>query len=297
MSRAHRQGPEEGPEFVRFFAPLVATLRDLGESGRPKEISQKIADRLRLPEHEINRTNKNGLSRFENQIAWARFFLAKAGLIDTSKRGVWALTEKGRESHLDHHDALRIYREVHTNSKAAKEADASDETQAPANEQEAAIAPDFREEMTGLLRVLTPNGFERLCQRVLREVGFEELQVRGRSGDGGIDGVGILKINPVLADRVVFQCKRYSSSVPPKDVRDFRGAMQGRAQRGIFLATSRFSNEATREATREGAQQIDLVDIDGIISILTEYGLGVTTQTVHSIDRTFFSDFLPKNSN
>jgi len=293
MPRPHRGG---GPEFVRFFAPLVEALRALGESGRPKEISQKIADQLHIPEHELNRTNKNGESRFENQVAWARFYLAKAGLIDTSKRGVWALTEQGRQSQLDCDGALRIFQEVQAKVKAAKESEVSDETQAPASEQEAA-SPDFREAMTGLLRELTASGFERLCQRVLREVGFEELQVRGRSGDGGIDGVGILRINPVLADRVVFQCKRYSSPVSPADVRDFRGAMQGRAQRGIFLATSKFSTEATREAMREGASPIDLVDIDGLLALLTEYRLGVTTQTVHIVDRTFFSDYLPQSPN
>ncbi len=283
-----------GPEFVRLFAPLLDTLRDLGNSGRPKEVSAKIAERLSVPTAELDRVNKNGLSRFDNQVAWARFYLAKAGLIDTSKRGVWTLTELGRKSQLDRDDALRIFHEVQAKVKAAKEPEGSDETQAPANEQEV-TSPDFREAMTSLLREITPSGFERLCQRILREVGFDELEVRGRSGDGGIDGVGILRINPVVADRVVFQCKRYSSSVPPSDVRDFRGAMQGRSQRGIFLATSKFSNEATREAMREGASPIDLVDIDGIIGLLTEYRLGVTTQTLHAVDRSFFSDYLPQD--
>lgn len=131
MPRPRRGG---GPEFVRFFAPLVETLRALGESGRPKELSQKIADQLHIPEHELNRTNKNGKSRFENQVAWARFYLAKAGLIDTSKRGVWALTEQGRQSQLDHDGALRIFHEVQAKVKATKEPEVSDETQAPANE-------------------------------------------------------------------------------------------------------------------------------------------------------------------
>ncbi len=280
-----------GPEFVRLFAPLLETLRTLGESGRPKEVSQKIAERLNIPEDELNRVNKNGESRFENQVAWARFYLAKAGLIDTSKRGVWTLTERGRESNLDHDGALGIFREVYAKFKATKEPEVSDETQAPASEQEIA-SPDFRETITSLLREITAGGFERLCQRVLREIGFENVDVRGRSGDGGIDGVGVLRINPVIADRVVFQCKRYSSPVPPADVRDFRGAMQGRAHRAIFLATAKFSNEATREAAREGAAPIDLVDIDGLIALLTEYGLGIATQTVHVVDRSFFTDYL-----
>jgi len=108
-----------GPEFVRLFAPMLDTLRDLGNSGRPKEVSAKIAERLNVPATELDRVNKNGLSRFDNQVAWARFYLAHDGLIDTSRRGVWTLTEAGRQTRLDHQSALILSQRVQRKLKDA----------------------------------------------------------------------------------------------------------------------------------------------------------------------------------
>jgi restriction system protein len=198
-----RAGPttEGGPEFVRLFAPLLDTLRELGDSGRPKEVSEKIAARLNLSDEVLNRTLKNGSSRFANQVAWARLYLARAGLIDTSRRGVWTLTESARHSQLDHEKALRIFHEVQKSFRDDEAAattvlPAPDEAGAPPDEQAPGEEP-FREEMARMLQSLSPEGFERLCQRILREVGFEEVVVTGRSGDGGIDGFGTLRETPV----------------------------------------------------------------------------------------------------
>lgn len=284
-----------GPEFVRLFAPLLDTLRELGDSGRPKEVSEKIAARLNLDDEVLNRTLKNGSSRFANQVAWARFYLAKAGLIDTSRRGVWTLTDSGRHSQLDHQKALRIFHEVQKGFRADETKDTSllsapDEVRAPPDEQ-APGEESFREEMAKMLQSLSPDGFERLCQRILREVGFEEVVVTGRSGDGGIDGFGILRINRLVSDRVLFQCKRHAKQISPSYVREFRGSMAARGDRGIFLATSTFSAEAKREAAREGAAPIEMVDLGALISLLTDLGLGVTLRTVFTVDKSFFCDY------
>ncbi|HEY6578259.1 MAG TPA: restriction endonuclease [Rhizomicrobium sp.] len=147
--------------------------------------------------------------------------------------------------------------------------------------------------MAKVLLSLSPNGFERLCQRILREVGFDEVVVTGRGGDGGIDGHGILRINKLVSDRVLFQCKRHADQISPSYIREFRGSMDGRADRGIFLATSNFSAEAKREAVRDGAVPIEMVDLDGLISLLTELGLGVTAQTAYRIDEAFFREYAP----
>jgi restriction system protein len=284
-----------GPEFVRFFGPLLDTLRELGDSGRPKEVSEKVATKLALPDEILNRTNKNGGSRFANQVAWARFYLAKAELIDTSQRGVWTLTEAGRRSQLSHEDAIRIYRDIHNTFKgdeaeAATLVPAPDEAGPPPDEQ-AAGEVSFREEMARTLQSLSPEGFERLCQRILREVGFEEVVVTGRSGDGGIDGFGTLRINRLVSDRVLFQCKKHTKQVSPSYVREFRGSMAGRAERGIFLATSTFSAEAKREAAREGAAPIEMVDLDALISLLADLRLGVTARTAFAVDHAFFREY------
>ena len=295
IKRTGTRREKTGPEFVRFFAPLLDTLRELGNSGRPKEISDKIAVKLNIGEAELNRTNKNGQSRFANQVAWARFYLAKAGLIDTSRRGVWTLTEPGQHTYLDHERALRVFQEVQGQFKDVE----SEPNILPALEKSA--PPDeqvlgdeaFREQMATTLLSLSPGGFERLCQRLLREVGFEEVVVTGRSSDGGIDGYGVLRINRLVSDRVVFQCKRHAKQISPSYVREFRGSMAARADRGIFLATSTFSAEAKREAGREGATPIEMVDLDSLISLMTDLNLGVTTHKAFAVDKGFFQEYMP----
>ncbi len=285
-----------GPEFVRLFAPLIDTLRDLGDSGRPKEVSDRIALRMNLSEDELNQTNKNGQSRFENQVAWARFHLAKAGLIDTSRRGVWTLTEVGRRTNLDHQQALQVFREVQGSFKDGERrvvaADAPDE--GPPPDKQGPVEDSFRVEMATKLKSLSAEGFERLCQRLLREVGFEEVIVTGRSGDGGIDGYGKLKINRLVSERVLFQCKKHAKQISPSYIREFRGSMAARADRGIFLATSTFSTEAKREAAREGAVPIEMVDLDDLISLLIDLGLGVMEQKAYSVDEEFFQEYMPE---
>src|SRR5260370_10178387 len=282
-----------GPEFVRLFAPLLDTLRDLGNSARPKEVNAKIAERLHVSDAELDRVNKNGLSRFDNAFAWAQFYLAKAGLIDTSRRGVWTLTEAGRQTRLDHDSALRLFQEVAKTFRSGQKAESVDETQVP---EEKAEEQPFRGAMTRTVHALSAGGFERLCSLILREVGFEEVAVTGRSGDGGIDGFGILRTNRLVTDRVLFQCKRHTKQVSPAYIREFRGAMHNRADRGIFLATSTFSVEAKREASREGAAPIELVDLDGLISLLTDLRLGVTARTAFTVDHSFFRDYAPPDS-
>jgi restriction system protein len=144
-----------------------------------------------------------------------------------------------------------------------------------------------------LLRELPAPGFERFCQRLLRESGFEEVTVTGRSGDGGIDGIGILQVNSLVSFRVLFQCKKYggSNSVTPSQVRDFRGAMTGRADKGIILTTGSFTSEAKREAVREGAPPIELVDGDKLVAMLEDLELGLLPVRAFQIQRSFFDQF------
>jgi restriction system protein len=170
---------------------------------------------------------------------------------------------------------------------SAEEAEAPSDDQTPGEE-------TFRETKAKTLHSLSAGGFERLCMRILREVGFEEVVVIGRSGDGGIDGFGTLKINRLVSDRVAFQCKRHAKQIPPSHIREFRGSMAARAARGIFLATSSFSVEARREASREGVTPIELVDLDGLISLMGELELGVITRRAYAIDEAFFREYLAK---
>ncbi len=151
--------------------------------------------------------------------------------------------------------------------------------------------PSHKEGLHQILLGLPPSGFERLSQRLLREAGFTQVFVTGRSGDGGIDGHGTLQINPLVSFKVLFQCKRYLGSVSPSHVRDFRGAMAGRADKGIILTTGSFSVDARREAARDGVPPIEVIDGERLIEMLEKLELGVKPVRAYEIDDGFFEEF------
>lgn len=126
---------------------------------------------------------------------------------------------------------------------------------------------------------MDPSAFERLAQRLLRESDFVKVEVTGKSGDGGIDGSGVLRIG-LISFQVLFQCKRYAGSVPSGTVRDFRGAMQGRADKGLIITTGTFTADARKEATRDGAPAIDLIDGEALCQLLKDKRLGVRVREV-----------------
>ncbi len=153
------------------------------------------------------------------------------------------------------------------------------------------IEQNYRDEVAEKLQALSPGGFERFCQRLLRESGFQEVSVTGRSGDGGIDGSGILQVNALVSFKVLVQCKRYVGSVAVAQVRDFRGAMMGRADKGIILTTGSFTSEARKEAV-DGVPPIELVDGDKLIGMLEQLELGLKPRTTYEVDTTFFDSFI-----
>ncbi|MEN6576618.1 MAG: restriction endonuclease [Phycisphaerales bacterium] len=285
-----------GPRFVRYFSPLVAVLRDLGGSARPAEAYQGVVVKMGLTDEILSETLPSGWSRFENQVAWARFYLVKAGVIDASKRGVWTLTEKGRQlGQFTYEDALRLFKEVHTQFQGTEKDSCPGEndetTAAPPEGGLPSSAGSYRQAVLERLRALPASGFERFAQRLLRESDFEEVTVTGRSGDGGIDGVGILQVNAFVSFKVLFQCKKYSGAVSASHVRDFRGAMQGRADKGIILTTGVFTADAKREAVRDGVPPIELVDGEKLVSMLEKLELGLKPMRAFTVDDEFFMEF------
>lgn len=286
----------QGPQFVRYFGPVIDALKELGGSGRPAEVRDKVAERLSLSEEEQNQTISSGQSRFDNQVAWARFYLVKADLLDSSKRGVWSLTEKGRNTSLNQKQALAIFKEVRQqfdDSGTTTPQPSTDDPETPVNEEEVPTPDenDHRTTLLNVLRDLSPNGFERLCQRLLRESGFERVTVTGRSGDGGIDGIGILQMNPFVSFKVLFQCKRYTGAVSSSQIRDFRGAMMGRADKGIIMTTGTFTADASKEAVRDGVPPIELVDGDKLVEMFESLELGLKPKMAYVVDHAFFEEF------
>ena len=284
-----KQVEEKVPTFDRLMNPVIEALKVLGGSGTIEEINNQVAEIVGLTDEQLevlHNSEKGGRTEVEYRLAWTRTYLKKYGVLENSSRGVWALTSKGRQ--LDKVNPKIVVRQVRDQDKKAphdlEEADKLAETAAELT---------WREELMAALLKMDPSGFERLVQRLLRESGFIQVEVTGRSGDGGIDGKGIMRLAGLLSFHVIFQCKRYQGSVSASQVRDFRGAMVGRADKGLLITTGNFTKDATREATRDGAPAIDLIDGDLLVDKLKELGLGVQTKKVQieqvSIDQDWFT--------
>lgn len=283
---------DEGAQFVRYFGPLLDALRGLGGSGKPDEAMDRVSTDLKISDEVLNETLPSGGSRFRNQVAWARFYLVREGLISSSKHGVWSLTELGFKTSLTQEQSRGIFLKwVKIFQEQRKLKSAAEPVAEKVAEGTGGLSRDYRDETLELLLSLAPAGFERLSQRLLREAGFTQVVVTGQSGDGGIDGFGILQVNPLVSFKVLFQCKRYAKSVAPSQVRDFRGAMSGRADKGIIITTGTFTAEARREATRDGAPPIELIDGEKLIDMLERFELGLNPVTTYEVDRSFFNEF------
>jgi len=282
----------KGPQFIRFFKPVIEVLKESGGSGTAAEIIDQTIEKMNISEKDQEATNKNGQSRVKNQVNWARLYLVRAGYLDSSKRGIWSLTEKGMALDSASFDVLGTFKYVQKFFKDEKRPKDSQPEPFEDDAVEHEIEPqDHRAKLLNLIKSIPPGGFERLSQRLLRESGFQQVVVTGRSGDGGIDGMGVLQVNPFVSFNVLFQCKRYQGAVTPSQVRDFRGAMMGRADKGIIITTGTFTLDAKKEARRDGVPPIELVDGDLLVEMFERLELGLTPRTTFDVDEKFFEDF------
>ncbi len=268
------------PKFNELLFPCLKALRALGGSGSNEEILDKVC------ELENYSTEVQAFQRPEDQqtalsyrLRWARSYLKIAGAIANTERGVWTLTKKGKT--LDGKECERIPAVVRRESyKRRKKQDSDDVVLDEIHDGDEELS--WRETLLSVLMELKPDAFERLAQRILREAGFTKVAVTGKSGDGGIDGIGILRVK-LVSFTVLFQCKRYQGTVSSSAIRDFRGAMQGRCDKGLFITTGTFSSDARKEATRDGAPAIDLIDGDALCDLLKELKLGVSIKLVEDV--------------
>ena len=282
----------KGPQFLRFSAPILNALNKLGGSGKSSEVIDSVIEEVDITEKELAETLKNGTSRIRNQVAWARFYLAKAGYIDASERGVWRVTKKGASLQLDDTDVFMMFKEVHATMPRKEKTRKGKEVASEDEGDEVIEDLEHETDLLNILKTLSAEGFERICQLLLRRSGFEKVEVTGRTGDGGIDGHGVLEMNPFVSFKVLFQCKRYTDRpVSASHVRDFRGAMMGRADKGIILTTGQFTADAQKEARRDGVPPIELVNGEKLVSMFEQLELGVKPKTVYEIDGQFFEDY------
>ncbi len=261
--------------------PTLQALRNLGGSASIDELVRGILAILSLPADVTEIPHgSGGRTELEYRAAWARTYLRYAGLIENSERSVWALTPRGRQS--GPIDGRKIAREVARQLRAERLATAESAKLSSKSETE----PDetWQDKLLRVLQKLDPTAFERLCQRLLRESGFIEVEVTKRSGDGGIDGYGTIRIGGLISFNVLFQSKRYKGNIGPDVVRDFRGAMVGRADKGVIITTGGFTLEARREATRDGAPPLDLIDGPLLAEKLKNLKLGVLTNLIEHVE-------------
>jgi restriction system protein len=283
----------KGPQFLIYINPILDTLKEMGGAGVTAEVIDNVIDRLKISDEEAERTNSSGQSTVRNRIQWARLYLSKDGLLESSERGVWRLTEKGWSANLSKDDIQSLFKRVveltrshkdETPIQSKKETNIGDEKLIEEEQQ-------HTDNLLDIIQSLSPSGFERICKRLLTECGFQNVQVTGKTGDKGIDGIGLLEINDLVSFKVLFQCKKYKESVGSSQVRDFRGAMQGRADKGIIITTGSFSKDAKYEAIRDGVPPIELVDGDKLVNMFEKYELGLKPKTVYDIDLSFFEEF------
>lgn len=274
----------EMPTYKDLLWPTLEALKGMGGSASNEELSTSIAAITQLPDEILEVLHKDGpLSEVDYRAAWARTHLKLIRAVNNSTRGVWALTDIGWQIPSDE-EARRLVKEARAEHRAKRQAakkqavaEESDDV-----EEEADLEEAWEETLLSAMRDIDPSAFERLCQRVLRESGFTKVEVTGRSGDGGIDGMGVLRVE-LLSFHVRFQCKRYAGNVGAPDIRDFRGAMVGRGDKGLFMTTGRFTKDAEREAVRDGAPAIDLIDGTDLCHLLKSLDLGVRTETVEKV--------------
>ena len=263
------------PKYQDLLWPTLGVLNNRGGSASIQELSEHVARELDLADDVLEIPHKDGpQTEVDYRAAWARTNLKWIGAIDNTRRGIWAITDIGRKISSEKQVQESVRQERRNRQKQRQKPPVKGTENDDSDGQH-----EWRDEVLAIVRGIAPDAFERLCQRVLRESGFTKVEVTGRSGDGGIDGAGVLRVE-LISFHVRFQCKRYTGAVGAREIRDFRGAMVGRADKGLFITTGHFTRDAIREAVRDGAPAIDLIDGLALCELLKGLELGVRTQTV-----------------
>lgn len=277
------------PNYATLIEATFSALKMLGGSGKNDEINSKVAEILELSNEvqDIPHLNSSSLSEVNYRCAWARTILKNYGALENSARSVWTI--KPEFTGIDSVDGAIVEKFRNIKSEKTQRFNTAEEKM----EEQGVDVPEevkpWRKRLYEVLINMDPYGFERLTQRVLRECGFTNVVVTKKSGDGGIDGTGKLKINGIFSFNIAFQCKRYQGSVGAGDIRDFRGSLTTDIEKGVFITTGSFSKPAIEEASNPGKQQIDLIDGEEFITKLAEFGIGVKEVKDYEIDEQFFA--------
>lgn len=282
------------PRYGNLIDPTFQALKVLGGSGKNDEILEQIIQILNLPDEVVDISHKGSSSMTElaYQAAWSRTYMRAYGVIENSARSVWSIKPNYVQvNSLNGKDVIAAVDKARNPRKSKEQKPTSDNSELPVAEDEDDVPEEvkpWRIKLAEILQGMDPFAFERLAQRILRECGFSQVEVTKKTGDGGIDGTGKLKINGIFSFNVAFQCKRYSGLVGAGAIRDFRGSLTTDIEKGVLITTGAFSKSAREEASNPGKQQIDLIDGEELIGKIAEYGIGVREVKTYEVDEEFF---------
>lgn len=281
------------PQYHELFNPLLQALRNLGGSARNDELVQEVVKIMNLSDSVAGLPHgTGGLTEVAYRLAWARTYLKKYGLLENSARGVWIFNSKGATvTEVDPNQVVAYVRSLEKKppdgTPIPSDSLTSQDIDEESRDDDVSSETTWKGELMETLLKMEPSSFERLVIRMLRESGFDDVKVTGKSGDGGIDGKGIVRINGILSFHAIVQCKRYKPDrlISASDIRDFRGAMTGRTDKGIFITTSGFTRAAIEEATRDGAPPLDLINGEQLVEIMKELRLGVSEKRIIVVNK------------
>jgi restriction system protein len=279
------------PQEYQLMWPTIIAMRSLGGSARNSEIEQKVIEIENYSNEVIAVMHTNmRQTKLQYRLAWARTRLKNIGALESRETTLWVLTEKGQN--ITESSLLAEYKNFRTSEAVLRNQSREVSDIASDDEDVVVVGEPWIDEMLDLMKSLRPSGFENLCKRILREHGFEDLQLTGGSNDKGIDGRGTWKMG-LLSWDVIFQCKRYAEKVSSPDMQRFKGTMTGRNEKGLFITTGTFTKEAVNEAKRDGTRPIDLIDGEALCRLMKEKNLGlkVVTKEDVTVEKEFFDQF------
>ena len=309
MTREKLKIPPTGnPDYPLMMLVTVLALKDLGGSGTNDEIAERIIKNEGITEKEQAYLMPDGIrTRIDFNLPWARTCLKGVGYLENIKKSAWALTESGfnintledaKRASDEYNEMIAQRRLARINNEQQEHNPVNNEINLPVEHVEhvehevsyetiSTNNEDWKSILLYTLKNMEGYAFERLCQRLLREAGFIEVNVNPKKGaDGGIDGVGVLRVN-LVSFKVYFQCKCWTENpVGSKDIRNFRGALDAGVDKGLFITTSTFTSKAKDEATVKGKTVIDLIDGERLCDLLKENNLGVQTEMVEQVSIT-----------
>ena len=277
------------PSFGDYIEPIWRILKKEG-SASLENLRNLVAEDLRLTDEQLAVLHNEGpRTEFQYRMQWALTYLKQRGFSDNPRRGIWANTLEGNQQEsIDSKEIEAFVRGNHPATKK-KEHDKKENIAVESSEDGDQVHEDeeqWMDQLIATILTMSPIGFEKLCKRLLLEVGFEDVKVTQTSHDGGIDGNGKLRTMDLFTQEVAFQSKRYKpgNNIGSREVNAFRGAIDGIAKMGVIITTSSFTKSAEKAANRAGGATINLLDGQELCKLLKKYNIGVQTKNVEQIE-------------